>query len=140
MHLCLDYINKMENYRANLNKVARKRNFDELYDTIQSTRYINKEVNEFYNSFDEAFLHIYPNFLKDFNALLRPEAQVTLKKNERLNTELRIYALLKLGISDGTKVQEFLRCSSSTVYNYRTNMRNKAINRDSFEQDVLAIK
>ena len=140
MHLCLDYINKMENYRAHLNKVARKRNFDELFDTIQSTRYINKEVNEFYNSFDEAFLHIYPNFLKDFNALLRPEAQVSPKKYERLNTELRIYALLKLGISDSTKVQEFLRCSSSTVYNYRTNMRNKAINRDTFEQDVLDIR
>lgn len=139
MHLCLDYINKMENYRAYLNKVARKRNFDELYDTIQSTRYINKEVNEFYNSFDEAFLHIYPNFLKDFNALLRPESQISPKSDERLNTELRIYALLKLGISDSTKVQEFLRCSSSTVYNYRTNMRNKAINRDTFEQDVLKI-
>lgn len=139
MHLCLDYINKMENYRAHLNKVARKRNFDELYDTIQSTRYINKEVNDFYNSFDEAFLHIYPNFLKDFNALLRPDAQVTLKNNERLNTELRIYALMILGITDGQKVQEFLRCSSSTVYNYRTNMRNKAINRDTFEQDVKSL-
>lgn len=140
MHLCLDYISKMENYRTHLNKVARKRNFDELYDTIQSTRYINKEVNDFYTSFDEAFLRIYPNFLTDFNALLRPEAQVCPKKDERLNTELRIYALLKLGISDSTKVQEFLRCSASTVYNYRTNMRNKAINRDTFEQDVLNIR
>lgn len=139
MHLCLDYIDKMEKYRVHLNKVARKHNFDELYETIQSTRYINKEVNEFYDSFDEAFLHIYPNFLKDFNALLRPDAQVSPKKDERLNTELRIYALLKLGISDSTKVQEFLRCSSSTVYNYRTSMRNKAINRESFEQDVLRI-
>lgn len=140
MRLCLDYISKMENYRKYLNKVARKRNFEELYETIQSTRYINKEVNDFYNSFDEAFLHIFPNFLKDFNALLRPEAQISPKKGERLNTELRIYALLKLGVSDSVKVQEFLRCSPSTVYNYRTNMRNKAINRDTFEQDVLAIK
>ena len=139
MRLCLDYISKMENYRKHLNKVARKRNFDELYDTIQSTQYINKEVSEFYNNFDEAFLHIFPNFLKDFNTLLRPEVQVCPKKGERLNTELRIYALLKLGISDSVKVQEFLRCSSSTVYNYRTSMRNKAINRDTFEQDVLRI-
>ena len=86
MHLCLDYINKMENYRAHLNKVARKHNFDELYDTIQSTRYINKEVNDFYNSFDEAFLHIYPNFLRDFNVLLRPEAQVTVHPPQCITT------------------------------------------------------
>lgn len=140
MHLCLAYISKMENYRNHLNKVAGRRNFDELYETIKSSRYINKEVNEFYDSFDEAFLKIYPSFLDSFNSLLRPEERITLKKNERLNTELRMYALLKLGISDSTKVQEFLRCSSSTVYNYRTNMRNKAINRDTFEQDVQKIR
>lgn len=138
MHLCLDYINKMENYRSHLNKVARKRNFDELYETIQSTRYINKEINDFYNSFDEAFLHIFPTFMEDFNTLLRPDSKIVLPKcKDRLNTELRIYALLKLGISDSAQVQKFLRCSASTVYNYRTNMRNKAINRDTFEQDVL---
>ena len=140
MHLCLDYINKMENYRSHLNKIARKRNFDELYETIQSTRYINKEVNDFYNSFDEAFLHIFPTFMEDFNALLRPDSRIVLlKSKDHLTTELRIYALLKLGISDSTQVQKFLRCSASTVYNYRTNMRNKAINRDTFEQDVLNI-
>lgn len=137
MNLCIEYIYKMEQYRSQLNKIANKHNFKDLYEAIKSTRYINQEVSDFYNNFDEAFLHIYPNFLKDFNALLRPDAQVSPKKGERLNTELRIYALLKLGISDSTKVQEFLRCSSSTVYNYRTNMRNKAINRDTFEQDVL---
>ena len=137
MNLCIEYIYKMEQYRSQLNKIANKHNFKDLYEAIKSTRYINQEVSDFYNNFDEAFLHIYPNFLKDFNALLRPDAQVSPKKGERLNTELRIYALLKLGISASTKVQEFLRCSSSTVYNYRTNMRNKAINRDTFEQDVL---
>jgi len=139
MNLCMEYIYKMEHYRSQLNKIANKHNFKDLYEAVKSTRYINQEVNDFYNNFDEAFLHIYPNFLKNFNALLRPEAQINPKKGERLNTELRIYALLKLGISDSQKVQEFLRCSSSTVYNYRTNMRNKAINRETFEQDVMRI-
>lgn len=139
MHLCLDYISKMENYRTHLNKVARKRNFDELFDTIQSTRYINKEINEFYNNFDEAFLHIFPNFLHDFNALLQPSEPVFPKKGERLNTELRIYALMRLGVTDIQKVQEFLRCSSQTVYNYRAKMRGKAISRDTFEDDVLKL-
>ncbi len=94
-------------------------------------------MNDFYDHFDEAFLHIYPNFIKDFNCLLRPEEQFIQK--DKLNTELRIYALMKLGITDSQKVQEFLRCSSSTVYNYRTKMRNKAINRDTFEQDVMRL-
>lgn len=136
MHLCLEYISKMENYRKNLNKIANKRNFDALYETIQSTRYITKEVATFYSNFDEAFLHIYPNFIRNINKLFRPEEQITLKDGDKLTTELRICALMKLGITDGGKIQEFLRCSASTVYNYRTNMRNKAIDRDGFEINV----
>ena len=88
---------------------------------------------------DDAFLHIYPNFVTDFNKLLKPQSKIVLKNGERLNTELRIYALLKLGITEGGRIQEFLRCSASTIYNYRTNMRNKAINRDSFEADVRSL-
>lgn len=140
MNLCLEYISKMENYRRHLCKVAQKRNFDELYDTIQSSRYINKEVSDFYTSFDEAFLKIYPDFIDQVNRLLRPDAQIALKPGERLSTELRIFALMKLGITDSAKVQEFLRCSASTVYNYRTAMRNRAINRDTFEADIARIK
>jgi len=139
MNLCLEYIGKMENYRKHLCKVASKRNFDALYETIQSSRYINKEIADFYANFDDAFLHIYPNFVTDFNKLLKPQSKIVLKNGERLNTELRIYALLKLGITEGGRIQEFLRCSASTIYNYRTNMRNKAINRDSFEADVRSL-
>lgn len=139
MNLCLEYIGKMENYRKHLCKVASKRNFDALYETIQSSRYINKEIADFYANFDDAFLHIYPNFVTDFNKLLKPQSKIVLKKGERLNTELRIYALLKLGITEGGRITEFLRCSASTIYNYRTNMRNKAINRDSFEVDVQSL-
>lgn len=136
MHLCLEYISKMENYRKTLSKVANKRNFDLLYETIQSSRYINKEVSTFYDNFDEAFLHIYPTFISDINELFRTEEQIHLKDESRLTTELRICALMKLGITDGGKIQEFLRCSASTVYNYRTNLRNKAINRNEFEKEV----
>lgn len=139
MHLCLEYISKMENYRKTLSKVANKRNFDLLYETIQSSRYINKEISTFYDNFDEAFLHIYPNFISDINKLFQPDEQIHLKDEVRLTTELRICALMKLGITDGGKIQEFLRCSASTVYNYRTNLRNKAKDRDGFEKDVQKI-
>ncbi|MCM1518992.1 MAG: DUF6377 domain-containing protein [Pseudoflavonifractor sp.] len=139
MNLCLEYLSKMEGYRRELNKIASRRDFDALYEAIKSTRYVNKEVSEFYAKFDEAFLHLFPTFVDEFNALLRPGEKVTLKKGERLNTELRIFALLRLGISDGDCVSRFLRCSFSTVYNYRTRMRNRAIDRDNFERDIMAI-
>ena len=73
------------------------------------------------------------------NALLRSDSQIELKEGKRLNTELRILALMRLGITDSSKVQKFLRCSSSTVYNYRTNMRNKAKKRDTFEEDIMKL-
>ena len=139
MQLCLLYIGKMEDYRKHLSKVAHKHNFDELYDTIQSNLYLNKELETFYNNFDEAFLRLFPNFINDLNALLRSDSQIELKEGKRLNTELRILALMRLGITDSSKVQKFLRCSSSTVYNYRTNMRNKAKKRDTFEEDIMKL-
>lgn len=71
--------------------------------------------------------------------MLRSDEQLVLKDAKRLDTELRIFALMRLGISDGTCVSRFLRCSFSTVYNYRTKMRNRAIDRENFERDVMAI-
>lgn len=139
MNLCSDYLAKMENYRKELNKIAAQRNFDALYNAVKSTRFINKEIDEFYRNFDNAFLHIFPDFVEQVNRLLLPEEQIVLKADERMNTELRIYALLRLGISDRASVSTFLRCSSSTIYNYRTKMRNKAADRDSFEQNVMLI-
>ncbi len=137
MNLCLEYLAKMERYRNELNRVAARRDFDALVDTIKSTRYINKEVSDFYEKFDEAFLSLFPNFVADFNKLLRPGEEIAIRKGEGLNTELRIYALLRLGVSDSESVCRFLRCSASTVYNYRTKMRNRAVDRDKFEAEIL---
>ena len=93
-----------------------------------------------YSHFDNIFLNLYPTFITDFNALLRDGEQVIPKTGSLLNKELRIYALLRLGINDGAKIASFLRCSTSTVYNYRTKMRNKSIiNKDDFENEVLQI-
>ena len=84
-------------------------------------------LKEFYHSFDAIFLHVYPDFVEDFNSLLRPEERIVLKEGELLNTELRIYALVRLGISDSVKIAEFLHCSPQTVYNNRLKTRNKAV-------------
>ncbi|AXB57467.1 DUF6377 domain-containing protein [Flavobacterium fluviale] len=139
-NLCSTYINKLENYRIILNKKATAKQFDEIYKILKSTTLVDNELEELYKNFDIIFLNLYPTFVKDFNALLIPEEQIVLKQNELLNTELRIFALIRLGITDSVKIAAFLRYSLSTIYNYRTRARNKAaVSRNDFEEMVMKI-
>ncbi|MEL1254386.1 DUF6377 domain-containing protein [Flavobacterium sp. DGU38] len=139
-NLCSAYINKLENYRAILNKKATAKQFDEIYRMLKSTTLVDNELEELYKNFDIIFLSLYPTFVKDFNALLIKEEQIVLKQGEVLNTELRIFALIRLGITDSVKIAAFLRYSLSTIYNYRTRARNKAIvSRNDFEEMVMKI-
>lgn len=138
--LCSTYINKLENYRVILNKKAAVKQFDEIYKMLKSTTLVEKELKELYENFDVIFLNLYPTFVKDFNALLISEEQIVLKHGELLNTELRIFALIRLGITDSVKIAAFLRYSLSTIYNYRTRARNKAaVSRNDFEESVMKI-
>lgn len=139
VNLSQTYLYKMEDYRKTLNKVAAKRNFDELYNAVKSSRYINEDIEDFYALFDKNFLNIYPNFVNEVNRLLRPEEQIVLEEGQQLNTELRLLVLMRYGITDSDEVAKFLRCSHSTVYNYRTKMRNRAIDREHFEENVMRI-
>jgi hypothetical protein len=138
--LCSTYINKLENYRVILNKKAALKQFDEIYKMLKSNTLVEKELEELYENFDVIFLNLYPTFVKDFNALLINEEQIVLKQGELLNTELRIFALIRLGITDSVKIAAFLRYSLSTIYNYRTKARNKAaVSRNDFEETVMKI-
>ncbi|RXK85673.1 DUF6377 domain-containing protein [Filimonas effusa] len=138
--LCSSYINKLENYRKTLQQKATSRKMDELLDLLRSTSLVDDELDELYRNFDSIFLHLYPGFVQDFNRLLLPEEQVVLRSGELLNTELRIFALIRLGISDSVKIAAFLRYSLSTIYNYRTRTRNKAaVSRDEFESSIMKI-
>ena len=138
--LCSTYINKLENYRIILNKKATAKQFDEIYKMLKSTTLVDNELEELYKNFDIIFLNLYPTFVKDFNALLINEEQIVLKQGELLNTELRIFALIRLGITDSVKIAAFLRYSLSTIYNYRTRARNKAaVSRNDFEEMVMKI-
>jgi hypothetical protein len=139
-NLCSAYINKLENYRVILNKKATAKQFDEIYRMLKSTTLVDNELEELYKNFDIIFLNLYPTFVKDFNALLINEEQIVLKQGELLNTELRIFALIRLGITDSVKIAAFLRYSLSTIYNYRTRARNKAVvSRNDFEEMVMKI-
>jgi hypothetical protein len=138
--LCSAYINKLENYRIILNKKATAKQFDEIYRMLKSTTLVDNELEELYKNFDIIFLNLYPTFVKDFNDLLIKEEQIVLKQGELLNTELRIFALIRLGITDSVKIAAFLRYSLSTIYNYRTRARNKAaVSRNDFEEMVMKI-
>ena len=136
MSLCSQYIDKLDNYRKMVNKKMKNKELDDLYQISKSTELKEKELEELYENFDTVFLHLFPNFIDDFNALLLPEVQVQPKEN-RLTTDIRIFALIRLGIEDSSKIAEFLHYSVNTIYNYRARLKNGAIgNRETFEKRV----
>ena len=101
---------------------------------------ISEDLKSFIRHFDTIFLSIFPNFIQDFNSLLRPEERIQIKEGELLTPELRIYALIRLGIHDNTKIASFLHYSLQTVYNYRMKMRNKAISdKKNLAQQILTL-
>lgn len=139
--LCSEYIGRMERYRSMLNRTARTEGFEAVRNALKSSEFIDKELNEFYEQFDATFLQLFPDFIKDLNSLLQPDKRIELKTRDGImTTELRIFALIRLGITDSVKIAEFLRRSVSTVYNYRVKMRNAALNsREDFEKQIMGI-
>ena len=137
MSLCSQYIDKIDDYRKMVNKKMKEKELDELYRLSKSTALKEKELDELYENFDSVFLHLFPNFVEDFNGLLQPEMRLKPRDDNRLPTEIRIFALIRLGFEDSSKIAEFLHYSVNTIYNYRARIKNGAIgNRESFEQRV----
>ncbi|WP_066627487.1 DUF6377 domain-containing protein [Labilibacter marinus] len=140
LSICSNYIDKMDRMNKIVNKKIANRKVEELFAETKSKKLIDQEVKEFYENFDDTFLHIFPNFVQELNALLLADEQIQLKSEERLNTELRVFALIKLGIIDSSTIAKLLRYSVNTIYNYRVKIKNKAKgDRDSFEQQVTLI-
>ncbi len=140
MDQCSLYIDKLDNYRHLLNRTAAAGKINDLLQAIKSNQFIEDELKEFYANFDSTFLQLFPNFIEEFNRLLVKGEAIVPKSGELLNTELRIFALIRLGITDSVKISHFLRYSLSTIYNYRTKARNKAIGaREEFEAQVMRI-
>ena len=113
---------------------------DQLFKELAISERSEKALQEFYRKFDETFLALYPDFVEQFNALLQEDAHITLRKDERLNTELRIFALIRLGVDDSKDIASILHYSVSTIYNYKVSIKNAALgDRDSFEERVKQI-
>lgn len=139
LQMCSNYITKLNEYRKTINRKLIAGQYQELVSFTSSSKYILTEKEELYRQFDVAFLRLYPTFVRQLNELLLPDEQIELKSGESLSYELRICALLRLGITDSSRIAVFLGYTPSTVYTYRTKMRNRAKNRDNFETDILKI-
>ena len=140
MDQCSDYIVKLDEYRRKLNVMATSGKISELMLAVKSKQFIEIELAAFLITFDTTFLQLFPNFVVEFSALLSNDETIQLKEGELLNTELRIFALIRLGIKDSAKIATFLRYSVSTIYNYRSQIKSKAAGaREDFESQVMKI-
>jgi len=138
--ICSDYITKLDDFRKNIYRMIVARRFDELREMTKTSELSHSEIKELYTNFDRIFLQIYPNFVADFNTLLRPEERIEPRSENSLNTELRIYALVRLGMTDSVNIAKFLHISVQTVYNTRQRARNKAaVPKDTFADAVKSL-
>tara|TARA_B110000977_G_scaffold86199_1_gene114866 strand:+ start:2122 stop:3771 length:1650 start_codon:yes stop_codon:yes gene_type:complete len=138
LNLYSEYIDKLNVYRKTVKKYIITNRTKDLLELTKSKKIVEDELKIFYDNFDKSFLHIYPNFIKNLNALLKEDERIVVKE-EILNTELRIYALIRLGITNSAKIAKILRYSVNTIYNYRVKIKNSALNRDEFDELVKRI-
>lgn len=137
--LCSIYMDKLNQFCKIATRKISSGKVDDLYRLTKSGKFVEEQSKEFYEVFDNAFLHIYPNFVSEVNKLLKPDTQVTLADGELLNTDLRILAFMRLGIEESARIAQVLNYSLNTIYTYRNRMKSRAINRETFEKDVMKI-
>lgn len=141
LRLCSTYITQLDTFRRLVNKKISSNQVAELFKLTRSDTLQEEALRELYANFDSAFLHLFPNFVEQFNELLQENERIVPKSDEQLNTELRIFALIRLGITDSSQIAEFLRYSVNTIYNYRAKVKNKArVSREDFENLVRRIR
>ena len=139
--LCSTYADRLDTYRRMVHKKVLTNQITELLHLTRSNSILEEALNELYENFDSAFLNLFPNFIEQFNSLLQENEQIRPKKNNTLNTEIRIFALIRLGITDSSQIAEFLHYSVNTIYNYRAKVKNKArISREDFEEVIANIR
>jgi hypothetical protein len=140
LSICSEYIDKLDNYRIKVHRKLKANQYADLLRMTGSEQLKEDELKELFDNFDAVFLRLFPTFVDEFNALLRPEEHIIPSGKSRLNTDLRIFALIRLGIDESSKIAEFLHYSPNSIYAYRARIKNKAAgNRDDFEQRVKEI-
>ncbi len=137
---CSEYIDKIDSFRIRVNRKLKANQTNDILKMTSSEQLKQDEIKELFDKFDAVFLNLFPNFVADFNALLQPEYRTQPLSKPQLTTDLRIFALIRLGIEESSRIAEFLRYSPNSIYNYRARIKNKAIcRREEFEQKVKEI-
>ncbi len=139
LELCSIYMERLDNFCKTVTRKITAGQTDELVKMTKSPKFAEEQHRQFYENFDRAFLHIYPTFIEEFNNLLQPGERIDIKEPGKLTTELRIFAFLRMGVEDSAKVANFLHYSVNTIYAYRNKVKNKAIDRINFEDNVRKI-
>lgn len=134
--LCAKYIDRLSKFETLVKRKIKVGQVNDLLNTASSSRLSEEDAATFMNSFDTAFLDLYPSFVDEFNALLRTDEQIVPPHKGRLTTELRIYALIRLGVKESSEIAALLFYTPRTIYNYRSTIKSRAINRETFECDV----
>ncbi|MCS5663378.1 MAG: DUF6377 domain-containing protein [Flavobacteriales bacterium] len=136
LNLYSEYISKLDVYRKLVRKYVNANQTNALLKLSESKKFVDEELQIFNKNFDRSFLHIYPNFVEEINKLLKPEKQIEQSDKTTLNTELRILALIKLGITNSSKIAKILRYSVNTIYNYRATINKSSIDKENFEKTI----
>lgn len=136
MDISAAYISKLSDYRKLVSRKIKANQTADLLKTLNTHKLEEEEAQMFCNRFDKAFMELYPGFVTELNKLLLPECQLEVPTTHDLTTEIRIFALMRLGVTDSQEIATLLHYSTQTIYNYKSGMRAKAINRDSFESDI----
>ncbi|MBE7171088.1 MAG: tetratricopeptide repeat protein [Williamsia sp.] len=135
-----DYIDKIDRLKRSIEKIVKEKRFEEVQLVLNRLN-INFDRENLSHSFDEVFLNLFPDFVADFNALFEPEYQVHLKPGQLLNTELRIFALIRLGIDKNEAIAKILQYSVNTIYTYKTKVKNKSfVPNEEFEERIMQIR
>ena len=137
--LCAKYIDKMAKFQVMVQRKIKANQINELMSYVSSSRLNLEDADTFMKRFDEAFLNLYPSFVTEFNALLKEDEQVITKNPHSLTTELRIFALIRLGVKESSEIAALLYYTPRTIYNYRSAFKNKALDRESFEERVCML-
>ena len=133
------FIDRGEEQRKALYRLYRDRKTEELARELKSTHSGNENAQLFYENFDNAFLNIFPNFVDEVNKLLQDGGKIEVKQGKRLTTESRVLALIRIGITDNQSIANILRASLTTIYTYRSKLKARALDKDSFETQVKGI-
>ena len=134
--LCADYISRLKSYQSLVKRKIKANQAGDLVNTVSSAKLSEQDAASFLIQFDKAFIDLYPTFTTEFNKLLREDGQVSVPQGYVLTTELRIFALIRLGIKESSEIALLLFLSPQTVYNYRSMVKARALRRDTFEDEV----